>query len=198
VKRIAAWKLGDKPMKLRHFLAAAAILGAVSSAFPGAKAATSVLARSTIFVADMERSIAFYERLGFKAAAQPQPRPWSAQNAPLPLAAESSEMKIVILAGQNDQIGRIGLMQFGKPSLPKTFGPGDKMGTGTAVLVVGTDDIDAVFAALTAAGDAVLRGPKESSMVIQGMKRTSRTMFVRDPDGTVIEVVMTVKTEPAQ
>jgi lactoylglutathione lyase len=52
-------------------------------------------------------------------------------------------------------------------------------------LVVWTDDVDAAFERLTAAGVPAVQPPHDSG-------NGNRTALVRDPDGTLVEIVAKV------
>ncbi|HEX3004451.1 MAG TPA: VOC family protein [Angustibacter sp.] len=58
-------------------------------------------------------------------------------------------------------------------------------GAPTMALVVWTDDVDAAFAQVTAAGAPGVREPRDSG-------NGNRTALVRDPDGTLVELVAKV------
>jgi lactoylglutathione lyase len=60
-------------------------------------------------------------------------------------------------------------------------------GAPTMALVVWTDDVDAAFAQVTAAGAPVVRAPPDSG-------NGNRNALVRDPDGTLVELVAKVST----
>jgi len=149
---------------------------------------SSSLARTTLIVADVDRTLAFYRLLGFSPVKEiGGPRnPDSA----LPLAARSTHWRLVILTGSRPDSGRLALLSFTEEAPPVTVPPHDRVGIGDFVFVVEVDDADAVHAALVAAGARVVGPP-----IGYEMKRPDGTVgrgaifHVYDPDGRLIEIM---------
>ncbi|MDX2225004.1 MAG: VOC family protein [Rhodospirillaceae bacterium] len=162
----------------------------------GAEAANSVVRRTTLLVSDVKASVAFYEKIGFK--------PWLTTggdrdpNSPtsLPLNGKPARSDFVIMAGRDPWIAMIGLLQYSKPGLPRTREIADTIGTGDAVLMIETDDIDGVYKDLQAMGAPMLQLPKEATTRSANEIKRVKNMFFRDPDGWVIEMSQVIATEP--
>jgi catechol 2,3-dioxygenase-like lactoylglutathione lyase family enzyme len=164
----------------------AGLLAAVSPAQPGEPVAPTLL-RTTLIVADIDRSIAFYRRLGFEPESdRGGPRK---PDSPFPLAAKSGVFRLVILASPAATGGRIGLLSFAEPSPPVTVPARDRVGIGDMVFVVRVPDAAVAFGQLKAAGADLV----ESSPVSYGSQRPDGTagqlFHVFDPDGRLVEVM---------
>ncbi|MBM3513895.1 MAG: VOC family protein [Alphaproteobacteria bacterium] len=161
-----------------------------------AEAATSVVRRTTLLVSDVEKSVAFCEKIGFhiwlKTGGARDPN----QPISLPLNGKPGLSKFTIMAGKDEWVAMVGLLQYDQPALARTRDVMDQIGVGDAVLMIETDSVDEVYANLQAMNTPMLQLPKEAKTRSADSIKTVRNMFFRDPDGYVIEMSQVVKTEP--
>jgi catechol 2,3-dioxygenase-like lactoylglutathione lyase family enzyme len=168
---------------------------AVLGALP-AEATTSVVRRTTLLVSDVKTSVAFYEKIGFKVWLNTGgPRDPNSPTS-LPLNGKPGQSNFTIMSGRDPWIGMIGLLQYDKPALTRTRDAKDLYGTGDAVLMLETDDLDGVYKNLQALGAPMLQLPKEATTRSADVIKRVKNMFFRDPDGWVIEMSQVVSTEP--
>jgi len=161
-------------------------------------AAESVVKRTTLLVSDIERSIAFYEAIGFSIwLDRGGDRDPNAEGGGLPLNGKPSYSRIAIMEGQHPEWAMIGLLQFDNPPLPWTRDPDDKtIGTSDAVLVIVTDDIKEVYSNLQTMGATILKEPEDYTSNSVNGRKFGAIMFVQDPDGYVIELSEVYRIEP--
>jgi catechol 2,3-dioxygenase-like lactoylglutathione lyase family enzyme len=171
-------------------------LGALLAWTAAAEAATSVVRRTTLLVSDVQRSVAFYEKIGFKVwlktGGDRDPKGPTA----LPLNVKPARSDFTIMAGRDPWIAMIGLLQYSRPAPARTRGIAEDIGIGDAVLMIETDDLDGVYKELQAMGTPMLQLPKEATTRSADSIKTVKNMFFRDPDGWVIEMSQVVKSEP--
>jgi catechol 2,3-dioxygenase-like lactoylglutathione lyase family enzyme len=166
----------------------------IAATVPAPLAADSVLRRTTLLVHDLEQSIAFYTALGLKPYYDA--RKSIGENGDiiggkdLPLAAEPTDSRIVILVGPHSDSGMLGLLAYSGPKLPRARTDLEGIGEGDTILMFNVDDIHAVRDTLFAAGSKFYREPypfevrdDEGTLRAAGWR-----MFVYDPDGRLIEV----------
>jgi catechol 2,3-dioxygenase-like lactoylglutathione lyase family enzyme len=143
--------------------------------------------RTTLIVADAEKSIDFYERLGFTKwydrAGDRDP-----ERSTLPLNTRSTQSRLVIMKGRDPWIAMIGLLEFAAPT-PAPAKTDPKLGTGDVILMLEIDDAASAFRKLEAI-DAPIEGELESYDVVagDGRKLKGQLFYVRDPDGRLLEV----------
>jgi catechol 2,3-dioxygenase-like lactoylglutathione lyase family enzyme len=167
-------------------LAIAAVLLATA---PAQAEEHATLLRTTLMVQDVDRSIAFYARLGFvQEGEMGGPR---SPESPFPINSRSSRYRLVILG--SGQGGKIGLLSFddARPAPTRTL-ERERIGLGDMVFVMDVPDAAAVHAALTAAGAKIVEPPqvfKSSKTDAQGKPLEGRVFHVFDPDGYLIEIL---------
>lgn len=150
---------------------------------PGSKA---VARRVTMVVADLERSLRFYEALGFKADRRVEVTdPESLEVFGLPAGSRLTFARLVgdntLSTGRIDG-GTIGLAQVHSPKLERLRDRtrGETL-VGMPILVMTTDGVEAVYQRLRALGAEVLKPPQTTAA---GWS----TLILRDPDGTRMEI----------
>lgn len=161
-----------------------------------AGAATSVVRRTTLLVSDVEKSVAFYEKIGFRVWLKTGGPRDPSQPTSLPLNGKPSLSKFTIMAGKDDWVAMVGLLQYDQPALARTREVMDQIGVGDAVLMIETDNVDEVYKNIKALNAPMLQLPKEGKTRSADSIKTVKNMFFRDPDGYVIEMSQVVKTEP--
>ncbi len=164
---------------------------------PGLVAASEpALLRSTLIVADVDRSIAFYGRLGFVVESdRAGPRK---PDSPFPLASRATTFRLVILKSADPESGKLGLLSFGDEAPPVLVPARERLGIGDVVFVVRHPDAERVFQALRQSGAALV----EPEPVSYEMKRPDgslgrgRLFHVFDPDGRLVEVMAPAMDAP--
>lgn len=169
---------------------------------PTLYAQETAVRRTTLLVEDIGRSIDFYQRLGL--------RPWFEKSTSdsdeggvigsndLPLTADPKIGRIVIMRGNHDRIGMIGLLGYERPPLANARGNLMGIGVGDVIIMVETDDINFVYNRLQETG-ARFHTPPERFEVTNpdgSVRDTGYRMFVYDPDGHLIEVSEPTEREP--
>jgi catechol 2,3-dioxygenase-like lactoylglutathione lyase family enzyme len=155
----------------------------------GPAAATQpALLRTTLLVADVDRTAAFYRLLGFTPERDlGGPR---SPDSPFPLASRSTRFRLLILASGHPASGRIGLLQFDESAPPVVVPAHPRLGIGDMVFVIEVDDADAAHTALKAAGAGLVEEPFAYEMQrADGTVGRGRLFHVFDPDGRLIEVM---------
>lgn len=158
--------------------------------------------RTTLLVEDIGRSIDFYQRLGLT--------PWYEKSTSdtdeggvigaldLPLTADPKFGRIVIMRGNHDRIGMIGLLGYERPPLANARGNLVGIGVGDVIIMVETDDINFVYNRLQETG-ARFHTPPERFEITNpdgSVRDTGYRMFVYDPDGHLIEVSEPTERDP--
>jgi catechol 2,3-dioxygenase-like lactoylglutathione lyase family enzyme len=166
--------------------------------FPGVALAAPVaeqdkapldLRRTTIIVADMEKSLAFYrDALGMVVIYDNMINtPREAVNV------EDAEIarRLIFLRANDDYIGVLGLLEYLKPEKEAVDLKGKAFQPGTTVLVVNHSDIQGAFQrASQVEGVEILSEPSETSYPSYDGSSTIRVMVsvLQDPDGIAVEV----------
>ncbi|MEQ9112074.1 MAG: VOC family protein [Rhodospirillaceae bacterium] len=182
------------------FVTGVAILVALTAG--SAIAQETAVRRTTLLVEDIGRSIDFYQRLGLT--------PWFERSSTdtdeggvigaldLPLTSDPKIGRIVIMRGNDDRIGMIGLLGYQRPPLASARGNLMGLGVGDIIIMIETDDINFVYNRLQETG-ARFHTPPERFEVTNpdgSVRDTGYRMFVYDPDGHLIEVSEPSEREP--
>lgn len=158
--------------------------------FASAASADIVVRRTTLLVADIEASIRFYgDLLGFSVWYDRSNDRKPGRGGALPLDGEPTKSRLVILKGKDPWIGMVALLAYTDPALPRRAPPDALMHSGDAVLMMETNEIDAIAARLDKAGIKLQRPLSQSEVTgAEGKKWQVKNLFVRDPDGRIIEL----------
>lgn len=156
----------------------------------------NILKRTTLIVADVERSVAFYrDLLGF--------RTWYdgeivLSGRGLAAGAAGDRTRLVILQAADPVVGMIGLLQWVEPSLPPPAAPRTRLGVGDVVFVMQGDDVAATHRRREAAGARIFAEPHpfEVRGADGSVLRMLSTSFW-DPDGYFIELNQRLAAEAA-
>jgi lactoylglutathione lyase len=128
----------------------------------------STSALVNLYMSDIEAAVAFYrDLLGFTETFR-TPREGTPQHVELALGGFTLGLGTVAAA-------------------KAVHGVDATPGAPTMALVVWTEDVDAALAQVTAAGAPAVREPHDSG-------NGNRNALVRDPDGTLVELVAKVST----
>jgi catechol 2,3-dioxygenase-like lactoylglutathione lyase family enzyme len=146
------------------------------------------LRRTTLVVADIDRSLAFYrDALGMVVTYD------NMIITPRDAAPEDADYvrRLVFLRANDDYIGVIGLLQYIKPKKPRVELAGTAFQEGTTVLVFNTSELEASFAkARQVPGVIVLDEPELVTYPSYGGDGTISVLVsaLQDPDGFTIEL----------
>ena len=179
------WRAGV----LAGLLMAASLLPAGTTA-----AQETAVRRTTLLVEDIDRSIDFYQRLGLTPWYEKSSRDTDPDGVigatELPLTADPKIGRIVIMRGNDDRIGMIGLLGYQRPPLASARGNLMGLGVGDVIIMIETDDINFVYNRLQETG-ARFHTPPERFEITNpdgSVRDTGYRMFVYDPDGHLIEI----------
>jgi catechol 2,3-dioxygenase-like lactoylglutathione lyase family enzyme len=180
-------------MKACHSLLAVLLLcvaGAATRAAPVAEDERTPidLRRTTLVVADIDRSLAFYrDALSMVVTYDNMiltPRDASAEDA-------DYVRRLVFLRANDDYVGVIGLLQYIKPKKPRVDLAGTAFQEGTSVLVFNTSELEESFErAREVPGVVVLDEPELVTYPSYGGTGTISVLVssLQDPDGFTIEL----------
>ncbi len=174
-----------------------AAIGMVALAPPiGAQsppARTVTLQRTTLIVADIEKSLDFYQRLGLLKASDisgtdtDQGGVFGATD--LPLTADSRQSRLVVLKGGDDRAGVLALLWYDRPQLPSARGNLVGIGIGDILVGIEVPDIQAAYGRLSQSGTRFQRTPARFSQPgADGSPQTGQHMLAYDPDGHMVEI----------
>ena len=146
------------------------------------------LRRTTLLVSDVDASRAFYEAVGFRVWLD-----WTGEQDPndptaLPLTGAPTESRIVIMAGDDDYAGMVGLLEFAAPALPPNRRVADHLGVLDIILVIEVTDLDAVLGRLERLNAEIVRAPGDYESDGPSGRKRGQDMLVRDPDGYLVEL----------
>lgn len=146
------------------------------------------LRRTTLVVADIDRSLAFYrDALGMVVTYDRTiitPRGASRDNAEF-------VRRLVLLRANDDYVGMIGLLQYIKPENPRVDLKGAAFREGTTVLVFNTDELLQSFArARKVPGVTVLDEPERVTYPSYAGEKAITVLIgaMQDPDGFTVEL----------
>jgi len=170
--------------------AAAGLLLVAGDAVRPAGAEASLL-RTTIIVADVERSRAFYALLGFGTESEMggERNPDSA----FPLNSRSSLWRLVVLRSGRAEGGRIGLLSFAAEApAPTRNATRDEIGLGDIVFVLDVPDARAEHERLAQSGASIVEEPVSyTSRQVDAFGKPMKgwVFHVFDPDGYLVEIL---------
>lgn len=146
----------------------------------------AALGRVTLLVSDMEKSLAFYERLGLEKVSDETLSGATQVHGvdDLPLTADSALSRLVVLRG-GGQEAEIALLWYDRPPLASARGNLMGLGTGDIILGIIVVDLQDAYAALDRLGARITRPP--SRLMTGGTGRGAR-LYAYDPDGHMVEI----------
>jgi catechol 2,3-dioxygenase-like lactoylglutathione lyase family enzyme len=131
---------------------------------------------------DLDRSVAFYKKLGFQLIAD---RQVNNPNLLKAFGVESHDLRFVHLRlGDTEDATLLDIVQWYNPDTYDADPPRSQMQRGLTRFAVLTDDTDATYRGLKAAGVKTLTEP-QTMMTPQG---GWRICLVEDPDGVVVQI----------
>ena len=185
-------------LSLRCLGVVAAIVMALSALSAAAQERSTALQatavrRTTLLVDNLEKSMDFYQRLGltkwYDAASDSNSPDGVIGAADLPLTEDPKVGRIVIMKGNDERIGMIGLLSYDKPKLASARGNLMGIGTGDAIIMMEVADIQATYSRLQQIDVRFHRTPYKFTVNRpDGTTSAGQRMFVYDPDGRLIEI----------
>lgn len=151
----------------------------------------SVLRRATVFVADLERSKRFYAGVfGLSVYRELDVAMERIPFFPVGPAPRGGGGRFVIMRGQNNLVGMVGLMQMVDPPLDPPGHDVRRLGYGSVALVLSTSDATAAAAAVPEFGGAIVMPLTTARNVGDetGAFVPAKLFMAYDPDGTFLEV----------
>ena len=145
---------------------------------------TGPVKRTTLVVADIERSLAFYhDLLGMDVFYDGRIGNPGASDV---TATPCESLRMVVLQAQGMDVGMIGLMEIHGPREPLAPTQWDRrLKTGEAILVIPTEEMRALHERMLATGVCVVTPPVR---VVVPDRPEIHEMMVRDPDGVVVNL----------
>lgn len=144
----------------------------------------TILRRATLLTHDIEKSIAFYETIGFEQWYVGKPGTISEAGLPVEGTKPGDPSRFVIMKGKHPYIGMIGLLQYGEA----TVAPVARVRHGDAIMMVETEGLDQIYAELVAAGHRVHKEIETTHIESVDKEWDSRFAMVYDPDGHLVEL----------
>lgn len=155
------------------------------------------LRRTTLVVADAERSLAFYrDALGMRVVYDNIIR--TPRDATDDATAERS-LRLVFVEANDDYVGIIGILEYRKPEKQPPATRPAAFSIGTPVLLFNTSDLKATFARAKAVpGVEVVEEPVETFYPGYGGQGRIPVVVstLRDPDGFTVELNQVLVAEP--
>lgn len=146
----------------------------------------NILKRTTLIVANLERSLAFYRDLLGLSVWYDGEIVLSGQS--LAAGAAGDRTRLVIMRAADPVIGMIGLLQWVDPALPPAA-PRSRLGIGDVVFVMQGDDVVETHRRLAAAGARIFAAPHPFEVRgADGTPLRMTSISFWDPDGYFIEL----------
>src|SRR5215217_5009409 len=131
---------------------------------------------------DLERSVAFYRRLGFQVL---QDREVHNDKVKEAFAVPTGDLRFVHLRlGDSEEATMLDIVQWGGPGTAAGTGPPRQHEQGITRFAVLTDDTERVYRELSAEGAQFLTSPTQVMTPEGGWK----VCLALDPDGVVVQV----------
>ena len=92
------------------------------------------------------------------------------------------------MAGRDNYVGMIGLLEFRDPSLEPNRKIADRLGIQDIIVMIESLDINSIAARITALGGGVLRPPAAYPSNGLAGRKFGANMLLTDPDGYVVAV----------
>ena len=145
---------------------------------------TGPVKRTTIVVADIDRSLAFYrDLLGFSVFFDGRIGNPGASDV---TATPCEGLRMVVLQAGGADVGLIGLMEIHGPKEPLAATQWDRrLKSGESILVIPTEEMRRLHERMLAAGVCVVTPPVRVEVP---NRPEIHEMMVRDPDGVVVNL----------
>lgn len=182
-------------MTLPGVMLALGMIASVSGCAPGAPVQSApqlgqgpsqgtVLRRATLLTHDIEKSIAFYEMLGFEQWYVGKPGTISASGLPVEGTQAGDTSRMVIMRGNHPYVAMIGLLQYGNT----TAAPAPRVRHGDAIMMLEVEGLKAKFAKLVTTGYRVHKPLETTHIESVTAEWDAYFAMVYDPDGHLVEL----------
>ena len=159
----------------------------------------TVVRRTTLIVADVEKSISFYrDILGFNRWFYSE---GTVSEGGLPSNAAPGDPNVfAIMKGEDPWIGMVGLLQKGHAQQVDVDPAEFRVQPGDSILMLQTSDLDGIYQRMLEAGVPIWRHPQTSRVTGAGGRQWDATfLFAFDPDGHLLEINQPhFETDPLQ
>jgi catechol 2,3-dioxygenase-like lactoylglutathione lyase family enzyme len=154
---------------------------------------TTMVARTTLVVSDIDKSVDFYQRLGLTkisdAASTDTDKGGVVGATDLPLTADPKRGRLVILRG-GDRSSQIGLLWYDRPPLPSARGNLVGIGIGDVIVGIEVTDLQGAYGRLNQIGTRFHRPPERFTITAaDGSPQNAQHMLAYDPDGHMVEII---------
>lgn len=156
------------------------------------------LLRTALIVADVDRSVRFYDLFGYVSESE-MGGPRDPAKTAFPLNVKATRWRLVILVSAANPSARIGLVSFDDPRPAPSRKPRRKAGLGDMVFVFDVADAQRMYDRLKTAGADVVETPQvyvSKQLDANGKPMEGHVFHVFDPDGYMIELLESPR--PAQ
>ena len=182
-------------MRFLHLLTLAVFTFLAAAMPAGAQglARAPLIQRTTLLVSDIDKSIDFYQRIGFVKASDTHTTDTSEGGVygatAFPLTADSKNSRLVVMRGADDRTGAIALLWYDRPQLPSARGNLAGVGTGDVIVVIEVPDAQGAYTRLSQIGTR-FHVPLGRFITVNndGAPQSGQHMVAYDPDGHIVEV----------
>ena len=145
----------------------------------------TVLRRATLLTHDIEKSIAFYEMIGFEQWYIGKPGTISGEGLPVEGTKAGDPSRMVIMRGNHPYVAMIGLLQYGET----TAAPAEpRVRHGDAIMMLEVEGLAEKFPRLVEAGYRVHHPLKTTHITSVTAEWDAYFAMVYDPDGHLVEL----------
>ena len=156
---------------------------------------TARLLRTALIVKDVDRSLRFYDLLGYVSESE-MGGARDPDKTAFPLNVKATKWRLVILVSAANPTARIGLVSFDNPRPKASRAPRRKVGLGDMVFVFNVADAQQMYERLKAAGADIIETPQvytSKNVDATGRPLEGHVFHVFDPDGYMIELLESPK-----
>ena len=144
----------------------------------------TVLRRATLLTHDIDKSIAFYEMVGFEQWYIGKPGTISENGLPVEGTKAGDSSRMVIMRGNHPYVAMIGLLQYGD----KTEAPEPRVRHGDAIMMLEVEGLAEKFPKLVEAGYRVHKTIETTHITSVTAEWDAYFAMVYDPDGHLVEL----------
>lgn len=182
---------------MKHLIGLAVVAALLSASASAQERAAALRAPSlratTLVVENLDRSVDFYQRLGmtkaFDKATAREETDGVIGAADFPLTEDPRQGRLVVMKGNDERHGMIGLLAYDHPPLASARSNLMGIGTGDVIVMIEVPDIQGAYTRLQQAGVRFHRTPyKYKANAYDGTPTSGQRMLAYDPDGHLIEV----------
>lgn len=153
------------------------------------------LLRTALIVADVDRSMRFYDLFGYVSESE-MGGPRDPAKTAFPLNVKATRWRLVIMVSAANPSARIGLVSFDDPRPAPSRKPRRRVGLGDMVFVFDVADAQRMYDRLKSAGADIVETPQvyvSKQLDAGGRPMEGHVFHVFDPDGNLIELLESPK-----